>query len=236
MLIIVFIMNFRGKCQTNILIGVEATPQMSWLLNEDDLNNKAFNYLSTFNTSFGVSGQFGFTPHSAVGINLLYSFQGQRFKLDGVERNKHVDYIKIPIMYVCTTPISSNLLFIGKIGPQVGILTNAQLIDKEGMTLLMDQKSWYMKSDIGAAAYVGFGLKLGPDVILDASVRADYGFSNAEYKHNKLNINDASTIGAGNESASTARAVTHNMTAGISIGLRFLLREIAPVNYTCDDE
>src|SRR5690349_21458924 len=114
------------RAQQGFMIGVQATPQVSWLMNPDDNANPRFDNSAAANCSFGISSQYGITPNHAIGLNLLYSYQGQRFALNGAERYKMVEYVKIPLLYIYTGGITKSLKFIGKIGPQLDLLTRAR--------------------------------------------------------------------------------------------------------------
>jgi hypothetical protein len=40
---------FGASAQEGVQVGIEGTPQMSWLINQDDSDNSKFEYLNTFN-------------------------------------------------------------------------------------------------------------------------------------------------------------------------------------------
>ena len=212
-----------ARGQKGFQIGIEGTPQLSWLQNTTDYNSSSFQYLNTFNCSFGISGQYGFTPIVGLGLNALYSFQGQRFKLDGIERFKSVEYVKVPLMLTLNFKITDYVSFIGKIGPQLGLLTNASFRDANGNNIVSNQKSAYADYELSSVAHAGFGFRVYENLILDATLRFDYGLTNAENKNYTLNINKP-TDENGNSSANPNRAITSNMTAGLTIGLRYLLK------------
>lgn len=218
-------LNQSLKGQSSMLIGVEGTPQMSWLYNQDDMDNSAYETVNTFNGSFGVSYQYNFNKMLGVGVNGLYSFQGQRYKLNGVERFRNLEYLKIPLMFVYTSDIDADVMFIGKIGPQLGLLMNARLTDKDNNNIISDHKNAYEDFDIGGVIYAGVGFKLSENFLLDASVRADCGFTDAENKDYKLNVNNPSApVTNGNGAAISNRSMTSNATAGITIGIRYLIK------------
>src|SRR4051812_49172020 len=90
------------KAQQCFQVGAQVTPQMSWLMNRNDVDNPDFTYLSTFRGAVGLTSQFGCTDNIGIGLDVLYSMQGQRFKLSGVERFKQVDYLKVPVTFIYT--------------------------------------------------------------------------------------------------------------------------------------
>jgi len=214
----IIVMHHTANAQEGFQLGIEGTPQMSWLMNKDDQNNTSFENVNTYNGSFGISLQYGFTKSAGIGLNGLYSYQGQSFKLDGVEQIKKLEYLKIPLMFVYNYEINSNWCFIGKIGPQLDLLMNAKLTDKDGNDIVSDQKNAYANYDIAGVASAGFGLRLNDNLSLDAALRYDYGFTDAENKDYKKNINHP------NGAIIINRATTYNTTAGITVGLRYLFK------------
>lgn len=210
--------------QKGFQIGAEGTPQLSWIINKDDNDNKKFEYKTTFNSSFGITGEYGFTENMGIAINVLYSFQGQRFKLNDVERIKKIEYVKIPLMFAYNYELSSSVIFMGKIGPQLGLLTKARLTDKDGNNIVSDQKAAYEDFDIGAVAYAGVGYKINENLCIHANLRFDYAFTDAENKDYKHNINNPLVVSNGNGTSNTSRAIANNMTAGLTFGVRYLFK------------
>ncbi len=213
----------KAYAQEGFHIGIQATPQTSWLLNKDDQNNGNFEYLQTYNSSFGVSGMYLFSNGGGVGLDALYSMQGQSYKISGVERFKRTDYLKIPLMFVYSYNVSESIDLIGKIGPQAGILMDAKLQDKDGNNIISNQKSAYEDLNIGAVAVAGVGIKLAENFYLDALLRYDYDFTNAENTNMNAHINDGPLITNGG-TGSPSRANTLNSTAGLTIGVRYVLK------------
>ena len=211
-----------AKAQEGLKLGIEGTPQMSWQLNKDDDNNSSFQYGNTFNGSFGISSQYGFNETMGVGLNVLYSFQGQQFDLNGVTRIKKVEYLKIPVMFTYNYNFNSDISFTGKIGPQVGIAMNAKLTDSGGNSVVGDQRSAYADLDFSGMASAGIGFKLSDNLFLDASLRYDYSVTDAENKDYKQYINNPSVL-ITNGGGINNRAMAHNMTAGVTIGIRYLI-------------
>lgn len=213
----------NASAQKGTQLGVEGTPHISWLFNQDDKDNNQFKSINTFGASFGVSGQYNFTESIGIGLNALYSFQGQRYELGGVERIKKLEYIKVPVLFVFSSDINSDFLFIGKIGPQVGFLVNAKLTDKDGDNIVGNQKSAYENLNIEGLVYAGIGYRLTDNLCLDASLKFEYGITDAENKEYTKNINNplsATFDGSGINN----REITRTSTAGIAIGLRYLFQ------------
>jgi hypothetical protein len=214
----------NADAQQGIQLGIEGSPQISWIINNDDQTNKQFEYQNTFNGSFGISGQYGFTKNMGIGLNALYSIQGQRFKLSGIERTKQIEYLKIPLMFTYNYEFNSDIKFIGKIGPQLGVLTNAKLIDKDGDAIVGNHKEAYEDYDFEGVLYAGIGYKINDNVFIDSSLRFDYGFTDAENKNYTKNINNPyeliQTNGYSNNVNSRKNA--NNITSGLSFGIRYV--------------
>jgi len=214
----ILVLPIDASAQEGFQLGIEGTPHLSWLINKDDQKNTLFEEVYNLNGALGISAQYGFTKSAGIGVNAIYSLQGQSYKYNGVEQVKRVEYIKIPLMFIYNYEMNSTWAFIGKIGPQIELLMNAKLTDKDGNTIVSDQKDAYANYDIAGVASAGFGVKLSDMITLDAALRYDYGFTDAENKDYKKNINHP------NGAVVTSRAMTYNSTAGITIGLRYLFK------------
>ena len=216
-----------SNAQEGFCLGIEGTPQLSWLLNKDDMNNTNYQTVGTFNSSWGITSQYGFNKNLGIGLNALYSFQGQRYILSSVESYRKVGYIKVPLMFVYTTEVSPKMLFIGKIGPQFDFLTNASLTTKGGTNIVSDMSSAYQSFNYGAVVHAGFSFKLTDMLMLDIMLRYDYDFTDAEKSGNKLEvINPNPVVTRIPLQAVTARSAnTYNTSAGLSIGLKYLFKK-----------
>lgn len=211
-----------ANAQGGIHLGVQGTPHMSWQVNRDDMDNTSFKYLPTFTGSFGITSQFDFSPTAGLGIDVIYSYQGQRYEYLGFERFKLVEYVKVPVMLVYNYEVAPKVVLIGKIGPQAGFLTNARLLDEDGDRIVSDQTFAYEDFELSGVLIGGVGFKLDDNLLLDAMVRLDYGFTDAENKDYGPNINNPV---ADNDPRRTAdRDFTSNATSGITIGLRYVIR------------
>lgn len=219
---VILLLSAGATAQSGFQVGVQGVPQMSWLMNSDDRDNGAFDPLPTINGAFGVTLQYGFTDNFGIGLDGLYSMQGQRYELDGIEYYKRIDYIKIPLMFVYSTELSSSVMLLGKIGPQAGLLIDAKLLDKDGDEVVANQTAGYMDYDISGVAMLGAGFKLTEVLILETSLRYDFGFTDAEDKDYNRSLNDPDAPANG---VNDGRAVTNNMTAGVNIGLKYLIQK-----------
>ncbi|MBS1567276.1 MAG: PorT family protein [Bacteroidetes bacterium] len=195
------------QAQKGFSLSVKGIPQFSWLQNSDDNNNSSFSKKTTFNAAFGVGGAYNFDNHFGVGVDVLYSLQGQKYDLAGKEYRQKTDYLKIPVMFLYNTDPTRPVSFIAKLGPQLGILTAAKVDDGNGNEIL-DNKDAYKSVSFGGVAVAGVQFKLNSALYLTTAARYDYDFTNAEEDN----------------SAAPGRASTHNMTAGLEVGLKYLLK------------
>src|SRR5690349_17096178 len=88
-------MNKQAHAQQGFSVSVKATPQFSFLQNKDDRNNNSIDQKATFNTNFGVGAGYNFTDKLGVGMDVVYSLQGQRKQINGMTINQRLDYVKI---------------------------------------------------------------------------------------------------------------------------------------------
>ncbi len=122
-LLIVGLTVLKSNAQQGFSLSAKAIPQFSFLQNKDDNNNTNYSTKATFNAGFGLGAEYGFNNHFGVGIDALYSLQGQRYILNNIEYNQKVNYIKVPVYFTYNSDASKPISFIGKIGPQVSFLT-----------------------------------------------------------------------------------------------------------------
>ena len=198
------------QAQKEFSLSVKGTPQFSFMQNKTDNDNSAYERKATFNAGFGIGGGYNFTTNSGIGLDALYSLQGQRYTLNGTEYNQKMQYVKIPLMYTYNTDQSKAVSFVGKIGPQLSILTTSKLTDKDGNDLISDTKSNYKSATFGGVVLAGTQFKLAQRTFLTTGVRFDYDFTNAE--------DDALA------SHTNGRDNTYHSTVGLEVGLKFLLK------------
>ena len=99
-------------------------------------------------------------------MDVLYSLQGQRYEIYGVEIKQKINYVKIPVYFSYNGDASRTLSFIGKVGPQVSILADSKLVDKDGEDINPDTKDRYNDVTFGAMAAAGAQFKLNNKVFL----------------------------------------------------------------------
>lgn len=191
-------------------VGIRAVPQMSWMVNSDDLDNAGYKTMNKFGAAFGLAGGYNFDDHLGVELNAFYSMEGKRYKLTGIEYTQKMDYLKIPLLFTYTTR-PANFMFLGKIGPQLNILNRAKIdpaIINGGV--VSDNKDHFENIAVGGAVSAGVRYAATDNIWIDASVRYDMSFTNVENSSNNY-------FPAG-------RANTYNMTTGIEIGINYLLK------------
>ena len=176
----VFTVNKKANAQQGFSVSVKTTPQFSFLQNKDDRDNSSIQQKATVNANFGIGAGYNFTPKLGVGMDVLYSLQGQRNEIDGIETNQKVNYVKIPVYFTYNGNPYKPVSFIGKIGPQLSVLTNSKLTDNNGNTLKSDTKDLYKDVTFGGMAAGGAQFKLDRRLFLTTMARFDYDFTNAE--------------------------------------------------------
>lgn len=211
----------NATAQKGFQIGLEGIPQFSYLHNKNDNNSSLYKGKTTINGSFGISGQYGFTEKIGIGLNVLYSFQGSRYEWKSVERYNSLQYIKIPVMFTLSLPFGDKMMFVGKIGPQLNILTNAKMFDKDNNILKRDYSSAYSSIDFGGMISAGIAYKINDKISIDGAIRYDMGFTNAEDKDFTSWINIYDPYDYVTSSPGSPRGITNNITIGVSIGVRY---------------
>lgn len=114
-------------------IGVLVGPQNSWLFNQDDSDaGQELDYQTTFRFAGGITASYNFTDYIGVGIDLLYSSQGQKYKglLTGpnyaedleLTGNTTLNYFKVPVLFRVNSNPDAIVQFTGFVGPQISFL------------------------------------------------------------------------------------------------------------------
>ena len=190
--------------QKGFSVSVFGTPQFSWMHNSTDKDNSSFDAKSKFGVNTGLGAQYNFTDNVGIALNALYSFQGQKYTLAGVDHNQKNNYLKIPLLFSYNTNPAQKIMFIGQLGPQLSVLTKATTEDEGTKT---DTKDLYKSITFGGVASAGVQFLLTKSVYLNTALRYDYDFTNAEK-------NNVAGYPAG-------RAKTYNNTLGLQVGLKY---------------
>lgn len=196
-----------ANAQEGLSVGIRAIPQATWMLNSDQKDLPGYESKTTFGAAFGVGANYNFTKNMGVGLDVLYSMQGQKSELAGIENTIKTSYLKIPLMFTYNTGIDSNrkVAFIGKLGPQMGVRLTSK--DEMSGVEVPGTKDAYRNVNFGAVAGAGARFALAQNITLDAGVRFDYEFTDA--KESAYKIGDAAT---------------NNMTLGVEVGLNYNIR------------
>ncbi len=198
---------FTMNAQEGFYIGVKGIPQFSTLLNSDDADDDDLENQTTIGGAFGLGLGYNFTDNFGIAVDGLYSIEGQRREFLGTEFTQQLSYIKVPVMFTFSTgpaPVSFQL----KVGPQAHILADAKLLDKDGDELIDDITEQYSDFLIGGVLGLGVTFQITDSFLMDAGVRTDIGFVNAE---------DDEADGYDPD-----RANTMPLNAGLEIGFRYL--------------
>lgn len=199
----------NANAQEGFNLGIRAIPQTTWMLNADDNDDANYKRETTYGAAFGVGAGYNFAKNMGVNLDVLYSLQGQTSTDKGVETQQRVNYIKVPLMFTYNTGIDSSkkIAFVGKLGPQLGIRTSSKILNANGDAIVKDANDFYSTVTFGAVAGAGARFAIARNFTLDAGVRFDYEFTDAEDKDFVLYPKD--------------RATTNNMTLGVELGLNY---------------
>ena len=112
-------------------------------------------------------------------------------------------------MFTYTIPTSGIVSIVGKVGPQLNILTDSKLTDKDGNSITKDMNDQYESVTLGGVANIGAQFQLTKSLFLTTGLRYDMDFTNAENK----NFGEYPS----------GRNTTLNSTAGLEVGLKVKL-------------
>lgn len=201
--------------QRGLFVGVKGGPQSTWMLNSTDSDNPDFSYVNTIRANFGISMGYNFTNGVGLGLDVLYSAQGQKYEVDPLESFRRVNYLKVPILLNLTTYGESTVFGYLNVGPQFGFLLSAKDDTADAFLGLFgastDWKDAYKPINIGAVLGFGAGFNLTDFLQLTAGLRLDYAFTDAEDKDSPLFELDQT------------RANTYNTTGALEIGVRYVM-------------
>ncbi len=200
--------SINAKAQTGFNVSLKATPQFSFLLNQDDFDNSSIEKDATFRANFGIGAGYNFSQNIGIGLDVLYGLQGQKMKVSGIEVDQRLDYVKIPLYLSYNSDPTKSIGFYGNIGPQINILARAETSLGDSDQFL-DNKDKYQAITFGGMVTVGSRFKLTEKLSLQTGLYFDIDFMNAEDKDFP--------------GYSKGRADTYNMNTGIQVGLKYQL-------------
>lgn len=214
---------FSAQAQKGLHVGIKAIPQSTWMFNNADSDNPEFLYKSTFRSAFGLDADYHFTDGVGVGMNLLFSGQGQKFEnRDGtIEAFRKLTYLKMPILLNFNTSSESVVMFKGSVGPQFSFPLKGTLETNIPFTSDQDISDYY-KVDIGVV--FGFGLGFNITEYLQASLglRFDGGFTSDDV--DAINTLAGASDGYSRYPIGEDRPETIQVTGGVEIGFKYILR------------
>lgn len=198
-------------------IGVVGLPQITWLLNQDDSDaGPNLDYVSTWGFAGGLTAAYNFTDYLGVGLDVLYSSQGQKYKgtVSGADwtAQTSLNYLKLPLLFRFNSDPNSPVQFNFFIGPQLNYLLSykdrfeskssisserAEVSGTEyvytitvGGVSTTDKEELteyaYKRLSFGAALGLGVGFKLTDELQLTLHFRGDYAFGDAENKNAEI--------------------------------------------------
>lgn len=230
--------------QKGLKLGVVALPQTTWMLNKDDQSvpQDQFKYKPTFGMAAGPMVGYNFGDGIGFKLNFIYSAEGQKFtnyNSEGtlVNHTRRLNYMKIPLFISLNTGTEySKLIFAADLGFQVNFLMRARYYnDDQSYTPddilfnpnVRDYPNTYKQYAIfgfGPVASVGMDIKLAYNIMGNIRFRGDYTLSDAENKNAAYKLYTAG-IPDDIRIWSEGRAMTHNLTGGIMLGITYTFTE-----------
>jgi len=201
-----------------VKIGAALLPQSTWLLNQDDSDaGPNLDYQTTWGFAGGLTVAYHFTDYLGVGLDVLYSSQGQKYK--GTESGTNLsaqttlNYLKLPLLFRFNSDPNSPVQFSFFAGPQANLLlsyTDKAEVTGGGITWTFETQNQektttfsgpgttftdktsltakaYKPLTLGAVVGLGAGFKLTEELLLGVHVRLDYIFGDVENKDCKVN-------------------------------------------------
>lgn len=199
----------NAQSQKGFSLSVKATPSATWMNNKTDKDNSVSDFNPMYGTSFGIGAGYNFNKNIGVELDALYSMQGRSIKTAGLEHKQKVNYVKVAPMFTYTIPTNSLVSFVGKVGPQLSILTDSKITDDDGNSVKKDMNEQYEDVTFGGVANIGAQFQLNKNIFLTTGLRYDLDFTNAENKNHIL--------------YPSGRKTTTNSSAGFEVGLKFKL-------------
>lgn len=234
--------------QKGIHLGLQAYPGASWMLNKQDraVSDDQFKYKYTWSMGVGLKGGYGFSDHIALHIGALYFTQGQvhqykNSKSDTITHQLRLYYLKVPVLFRWTTDANRKYVFAAEVGPQASFFLGYNEWDNDKryypespqgttFTSMPDRKATFSPFNIGLVAAAGIDIKLRYNLKMNAMVRGDFDFTDAEDKSQKFDVtqNGATTREDYYYSSyirpyySSARKAANNATLSFGIGFTYI--------------
>ncbi|HXH19226.1 MAG TPA: porin family protein [Chitinophagales bacterium] len=186
-----------ASAQQGFHVGYKVAPQNTWMFNSDNSDNAHFRYVSTWGVAHGLHFAYHFKPTVGVGLDLIFSRQGQKFeeyKNSDYTNRITLRYLKLPILLHFNSDPEQPVMFVGQFGPQFAFLTKGELEVNEQQTMISplfvpivpgtyDVKNSYAPVNIGWVLGFGLGTNFGTDFLaMTLQLRFDFAFTDAEDK------------------------------------------------------
>jgi hypothetical protein len=180
-------LNTFGQFKTNE-IGIVCGPSCSFFnigSGEKDEYNSSHKIIVF---SVGLSYQHSFNNWFSVKTNLSYERKGDLFKtgymevnppyMIGIEKNRHLDYITLPILIRGDFGKKTKLFF--NIGPFFSFLTNASIRDtySYNTSLWHNNSESYKNYDIGITSGLGVKIPANEKISISFEIRDNIGIMN----------------------------------------------------------
>ena len=193
-------------------IGAVLLPQSTWLLNQDDSDaGPELDYEVTWGFAGGISASYNFNDYLGVGLDVLYSNQGQKYKGRESDTTSYtakttLNYLKLPLLLRFNSDPNSVVQFNAFLGPQFSFLLNyndrketnppTEIQEVSGKEMSIRFGNISTKEALTAPIYksflpgavLGFGIGIKPTdaLLISLHIRADYAFGDAENKDAKI--------------------------------------------------
>jgi Outer membrane protein beta-barrel domain len=172
---IILLLSSASLHAQNVNIGLKGGVNLYTITSDNDFN---FDMKAGFNA--GLIGHIHFTKQFALQPEVLYSTEGAKYSLLGINHTLKLNYINVPVLL----QYMFNNGFRLQAGPQVGFLTAAK---SETGNTKTDVKSNYKSTDFAITAGVGY-------------VHAPSGWgADARYNFGVGNINENSAVKSMNQ-------------------------------------
>lgn len=204
---IAIVSTLQTQAQQGLNMNLKLAPQMTGLLNGDDIDNAKYDLKPTFNYALGLGLSYNFKNNMGIGAEVYYSTQGQRFKFEEKKYNQKLDYIKVPVYFSYSSNPESFVSVTGRLGTVMGILVDARLEDGDGNDILNDNSDTFEDYYFGAMTGIDVNFRVSEKLYLTAGAHANMGFTDAENEDRVGYVK--------------GRATSYNVTTGIDVGLKY---------------
>jgi len=176
---------YNATAQQGIHAGLVLQPSLVTLrpsLFSSSGNNYSPDFNQTLRTAIGAQVDYHFNPYLGVGVNILYSLQGQKFFVEndlGVYESHYYkfNYLKLPL-FLSYNSGGSKARLIGTVGPQLLVLMNAKDVFKSNDISLTDS---YAPLNLGFHFGLGMGFFMSRNLMLTVAPNFDITFLNYNF-------------------------------------------------------